>query len=78
MNNLLTTPEHASGAALAERRLTASEFQKLTKVPAAVEWFANLDNPRTRRAYQGDVPSYGCPCKTATGPSANGEQVIIL
>ncbi|AWZ83906.1 tyrosine-type recombinase/integrase [Pseudomonas aeruginosa] len=58
MNNLLNTPEHASGVALAERRLTASEFQKLTKVPAAVEWFANLDNPRTRRAYQGDVEDF--------------------
>jgi len=33
-----------------ERRLTAIEFQQLAAVPAAVEWFANLDNPRTRRA----------------------------
>ncbi|MDU8560464.1 integrase, partial [Pseudomonas syringae pv. actinidiae] len=29
-----------------QRRLTAVEFQTLAKVPAAVEWFANLDNPR--------------------------------
>ncbi len=35
-----------------ERRLTAAQFQTLTEVPAAVEWFANIDNPRTRRAYQ--------------------------
>lgn len=34
-----------------ERRLTAAEFQHLAAVPAAVEWFANIDNPRTRRAY---------------------------
>ncbi len=38
-----------------ERRLTALEFQQLAAVPAAVEWFANLDNPRTRRAYQNDL-----------------------
>ncbi|MCS3471748.1 hypothetical protein M2401_005512 [Pseudomonas sp. JUb42] len=33
-----------------ERRLTAAQFQNLAEVPAAVEWFANIDNPRTRRA----------------------------
>lgn len=38
-----------------ERRLTAVEFQQLAAVPAAVEWFANIDNPRTRRAYQDDL-----------------------
>lgn len=31
-----------------QRRLTAVDFQDLARVPAAVEWFANLDNPRTR------------------------------
>jgi hypothetical protein len=28
-----------------QRRLTAVEFQNLARVPAAVEWFANLDTP---------------------------------
>jgi hypothetical protein len=32
------------------RALTASEFQGLFSVPAEAEWFANIDNPRTRRA----------------------------
>jgi site-specific recombinase XerD len=41
-----------------ERRLTAKEFQILAEVPAAVEWFANIDNPRTRRAYQGDLEDF--------------------
>jgi len=41
-----------------ERRLTAAQFQTLTEVPAAVEWFANIDNPRTRRAYQGDLEDF--------------------
>ena len=27
-------------------------------MPAAVEWFANLDNPRTRRAYQNDLEDF--------------------
>jgi site-specific recombinase XerD len=41
-----------------ERRLTVIEFQQLAAVPAAVEWFANLDNPRTRRAYQNDLEDF--------------------
>lgn len=41
-----------------ERRLTAAEFQILAEVPAAVEWFANIDNPRTRRAYQSDLEDF--------------------
>ena len=53
MNDLITT-EHDSP----ERRLTAAQFQGLAEVPAAAEWFANLDNPRTRRAYQGDIEDF--------------------
>jgi hypothetical protein len=49
----LVTPGSAG-----ERRLTAAEFQILAEVPAAVEWFANIDNPRTRRAYQGDLEDF--------------------
>jgi site-specific recombinase XerD len=41
-----------------ERRLSAAEFQHLAAVPAAIEWFANIDNPRTRRAYQGDLEDF--------------------
>ncbi len=41
-----------------ERRLSALEFQRLASVPAAAEWFANIDNPRTRRAYQGDLADF--------------------
>lgn len=41
-----------------ERRLTAMQFQILAEVPAAVEWFANIDNLRTRRAYQGDLEDF--------------------
>jgi hypothetical protein len=34
------------------RKLTAAEFQKLADVPPEVEWFANLTNAHTRRAYR--------------------------
>jgi hypothetical protein len=37
------------------RALTALEFQGLAAVPAEAEWFANIDNPRTRRAYRIDI-----------------------
>jgi integrase/recombinase XerD len=39
-------------AAPAGRLLTAAEFHQLADVPPEVEWFANLSNPSTRRAYE--------------------------
>jgi len=52
-----------SGRTLTNRLLTKEEFQGLATVPPEVEWFANIwfaniDNPNTRRAYQGDVRSF--------------------
>lgn len=40
------------------RALTAAEFHQLSNVPPEIEWFANLDNPRTRRAYQIDLRDF--------------------
>jgi site-specific recombinase XerD len=40
------------------RALTAAEFHQLSNVPPEAEWFANLDNPRTRRAYQVDLRDF--------------------
>jgi hypothetical protein len=40
------------------RILTAREFQDLGAVPPEAEWFANLDNPRTKRAYQIDIREF--------------------
>lgn len=46
-------------AAPAESRvLTAAEFQHLAEVPPEVEWFANIENPNTRRAYKNDVRGF--------------------
>jgi integrase/recombinase XerD len=40
------------------RFLTRPEFQKLAEVPAEAEWFANIDNPCTRRAYKVDLQEF--------------------
>jgi hypothetical protein len=40
------------------RTLAATEFHHLAAVPAEAGWFANLDNPSTRRAYQIDLRDF--------------------
>ena len=37
---------------------TAAEFHRLADVPPEVEWFANLSNPSTRRAYENAVRDF--------------------
>src|SRR5438552_3798835 len=41
-----------------ERLLSQPEFQRLAEVPPEVEWFANLENENTRRAYRNDVGTF--------------------
>jgi integrase/recombinase XerD len=38
--------------------LTAVEFHRRAGVPPAGEWFANLSNPSTRRAYETAVKDF--------------------
>ena len=45
-------------AAASPRILTAPEFQHLAEVPPETQWFANIDNPQTRRAYQNDLAGF--------------------
>ncbi len=40
------------------RMLTAAEFHRLADVPSEVEWFANITNPSTRRAYRAAVGDF--------------------
>jgi integrase/recombinase XerD len=40
------------------RVLTAPEFQGLAAMPAEMEWFANINNPRTRKPYRMDVTDF--------------------
>ena len=41
-----------------ERLLSKPEFQRLSEVPPEAEWFANLGNENTRRAYRNDVGAF--------------------
>ena len=41
-----------------DRLLTRDEFNALADVPPEVEWFANLENPNTRRAYRNDLNQF--------------------
>ena len=42
----------------ADRRLTAAGFRGLADVPPELEWFANLGNQSTRRAYQNALQDF--------------------
>jgi hypothetical protein len=53
-----TTNQLPAGIAPANRLLTAAEFHRLADVPPEVEWFANLTNPSTRRAYEHAVKDF--------------------
>lgn len=43
---------------LPRRALTSAEFAQLKDVPPETEWFANIDNVNTRRAYQNDIKEF--------------------
>lgn len=49
----LTTTQPA-----APTTLTPEEFYALRDVPPEAEWFANIDNPNTRRAYRNDIRDF--------------------
>jgi hypothetical protein len=42
----------------ADRRLTAAEYQRLADVPPEVEWFNNIKNKSTKRAYENAVRDF--------------------
>ena len=48
----MTTDQFPVAPPVASRLLTAEAYQRLADVPPEVEWFANLDNQATRRAYE--------------------------
>lgn len=45
-------------AVAAAGMLTSAQFQQLAEVPPALTWFANIDNPQTRRAYRNDLTEF--------------------
>src|SRR5271165_7398664 len=52
------TDQLPTRTASGNRLLTAAEFHRLADVPPEVEWFANLSNPSTRRAYENAVKDF--------------------
>src|SRR5271169_2183944 len=52
------TDQLPTAIALGDRLLTAAEFHRLSDVPPEVEWFANLSNPSTRRAYENAIRDF--------------------
>jgi len=44
--------------ALLPRTLSMAQFQTLAEVPPEIEWFANLTNANTRRAYRKDIKDF--------------------
>jgi integrase/recombinase XerD len=40
------------------RLLAAAEFHRLADVPPEIEWFANISNLHTRRAYENAVRDF--------------------
>lgn len=51
---VLKKEDRASDLAL----LSRDEFHRLADMPPELEWFADIDNPNTRRAYYNDVKSF--------------------
>jgi integrase/recombinase XerD len=51
-------PKLPTRIAPTERLLTAEQFHRLSEVPPEVEWFANLRNGSTRRAYENAVRDF--------------------
>ena len=54
----LTTTLTTTPATTRPRALTARQFHELADVPPEVEWFANIANARTRRAYRIDLRDF--------------------
>ncbi len=52
------TDQLPTRTASGNRLLTAAEFHRLADVPPEVEWFANISNPHTRRAYENAVRDF--------------------
>ena len=51
-------PEDVVSTEREGRLLTREEFQGLAQVPPELEWFANIQNERTRQAYQNDLHDF--------------------
>lgn len=53
--------------------LSRAEFHDLERVPPEAEWFANIDDGKTRRAYRIDLPDF----RAFTGLAAAAEIRLV-
>ena len=58
MSDPRTDPQLPAASAPAERLLTVAEFHRLAEVPPEIEWFANIRNRSTRRAYENAIRDF--------------------
>jgi integrase/recombinase XerD len=58
MDDTKNHPKIALPTPISKGILTRKEFHSLADVPPELEWFANIDNARTRRAYQIDLKDF--------------------
>jgi site-specific recombinase XerD len=58
MSEELIVPRAAPVSPASGSALTSAQFRKLAEVPPEIEWFANIDNRQTRRAYQNDLRGF--------------------
>ncbi len=59
MNSLIPKPQNTDlSIESINPILTAAQYRQLSDVPPAIEWFANINNPQTRRAYENDLRSF--------------------
>lgn len=54
----MTTPLIPVSRAMPHAPLTATQFHTLAAIPPEPQWFANLPNPNTRRAYRQDIEEF--------------------
>ena len=58
MSDSRPDPQLPTPIAPTERLLTAAEFHRLAEVPPEIEWFANIRNRSTRRAYENAIHDF--------------------
>jgi hypothetical protein len=54
----MNSPKLPTKITPAGQLLTADEFQRLAEVPPEFEWFANISNAHTRRAYENAIHDF--------------------
>ena len=54
----MSSPELPAAIPPTNPSLSIADFHRLADVPLEIEWFANIDNPQTRRAYKNALEDF--------------------